>query len=93
MNNINVDHEDLRDFSTTLEQYASEFDGIREKINGTLNSITENEWGDNKFEQFRQKYIGKSEKDMLNVIKLMQDYAGYLKQKAEIVERYQNNPI
>ena len=88
MASINVDHEQLQAFSKSLYAGAESYKGIRDEIKRNLINIENNEWNDNKYDEFIDIFR-KSEKDINDICQLMMDYHEYLTIKANKVRDYQ----
>ena len=86
MNKAIVDPDELRRFANHLDGLADVLRSEKSQVNGDLNNL-EAVWKDAKYRQFQMNYDEIS-RGMDEFVRSTMAYAGYLRKKAALADRY-----
>lgn len=93
MANVYVSTEDLRRLQQGLERNAGRFDELRSILENSIASAN-NEWQDEKFEEFQAIYHGESKPALEGISEIMRTFSKTdLEKKIQILERYHRTSV
>lgn len=86
--NINVKIEDVEKLKTTINKCWRGYKDVKKNVRDQIES-SRKEWSDSKQEQFSEEFR-KSEKDIDDLVKVMQQFENYLGKKISQLKDYHN---